>query len=68
VGKKFSINRRKDRLLSGKGATIVTGLRLNSGQLSIGRKKKKELRAAIHNCLRSNNEIELNRINGNLAY
>lgn len=43
----FSINSKKTRFMSGAKKIEVTGVVLNSGKLSIGRDKKKNLRAAL---------------------
>lgn len=52
----FKVKRSKTRIMSGKGAKIITGLRINKGKPSIGRVRKKELRAAIHNLIVKKNE------------
>ena len=64
----FAIHKKKSRLMSGKYPLLVTGLRLNSGKVSIGRRRKKLLRAQIHNWLVNGNCAEENQIKGNLAY
>jgi retron-type reverse transcriptase len=64
----FQINKRKNRLMSGRGAKIVTGLRLNSSQPSIGNRRKKLLRAKIYDWLVYDNCIEIEYIYGSLAF
>jgi hypothetical protein len=64
----FQINRRKSRLMSGRGAKIVTGLRLNSGKPSIGKRRKKLLRAKIYDCLVHGSHADLEYIHGSLAF
>ncbi len=63
----FTINDKKSRLMSGKQATIVTGIRLNSKRLSIGNKRKKDLRAKLFDIfIRNNIQIE-NSVLGGIA-
>jgi retron-type reverse transcriptase len=64
----FRINKHKNRLMSGKGAKIVTGLRLNSGKPSIGNRRKKMLRARIYNWLIYDNHDGIEYIYGSLAF
>jgi retron-type reverse transcriptase len=64
----FQINERKNRLMGGKRAKIVTGLRLNAGKPSIGHKRKKLLRAKIYDWLIYDNYAELEYIYGSLAF
>jgi retron-type reverse transcriptase len=64
----FQINERKNRIMSGRGAKIVTGLRLNAGKPSIGHKRKKLLRAKIYDWLIYDNHAELEYIYGSLAF
>jgi retron-type reverse transcriptase len=64
----FQINQRKNRLMGGKGANIVTGLRINAGKPSIGNKRKKLLRAKIYEWLVYGNHAEVGYIHGSLAF
>lgn len=64
----FKINETKSRLMSGQKANIVTGLRLNSNKLSIGNKKKKLLRAKLHDYIINNNTTDENKLLGDLAF
>jgi hypothetical protein len=68
VSRGFQINKRKNRLMSGKGAKIVTGLRLNSGKPSIGNRRKKLLRAKIYGWVVYNHYTEIEYIHGSLAF
>jgi retron-type reverse transcriptase len=64
----FQINERKNRLMGGRGAQIVTGLRLNAGKPSIGKRRKKSLRAKIHHWLVYGSQAEAAYIHGALAF
>jgi retron-type reverse transcriptase len=64
----FQINGRKNRLMSGRGAKMVTGLRLNAGKPSIGNRRKKLLRAKIYHWLVYGNHAEAAYIHGSLAF
>jgi hypothetical protein len=64
----FQINGRKNRLMGGKGAKIVTGLRLNAGKPSIGNRRKKLLRAKIYGWLVYDNHAEFAYIHGSPAF
>jgi hypothetical protein len=64
----FRINQYKNRLMGGKGANIVTGLRLNAGKPSIGNGRKKLLRAKIYGWLVHDNHAEIEYIRGSLAF
>jgi RNA-directed DNA polymerase len=46
---RFTINNKKTRFLTGKNRMLVTGIILNSGKLTTGRKRKRNLRAAFFN-------------------
>jgi len=54
---KYKVKHSKTRIMSGKGAKIITGLRINQSIPSIGRIRKKQLRAAIHNLIIKKNDI-----------
>lgn len=64
----FQINQRKSRLMGGKDANIVTGLRINAGKPSIGNRRKKLLRAKIYDWLVYDNHAEIEYIHGSLAF
>ncbi len=49
----YKINPDKTRFMSGKGPMIVTGITVNNRQLSIGKKRKKILRAQLNNYIRN---------------
>lgn len=69
IGKSpFTINREKSRLMSGQGATIVTGIRLNSERLSIGNKRKKILRAKLFDLFINDNIKLESSILGEIAF
>ena len=48
----YEINTDKSRFMSGKGPMIVTGIIVNNRKLSIGKKRKKILRAQLNNYIR----------------
>jgi len=65
----FRINERKTKILSGKGPTIITGLRIvDKKYLSIGNEKKRLLRAEIYNYYKKGAVDNKNRIVGMLSY
>ncbi len=64
----LKIKKKKTRFMSGKGPQIVTGLRINNGLLSIGRKKKKLLRAQIHNIIKNKSTENVNFTKGMLNF
>jgi hypothetical protein len=64
----FTINEKKSRLMSGRGATIVTGIRLNSKRLSIGNKRKKYLRAKLFDIFINENIKIENSVLGEIAF
>jgi hypothetical protein len=54
--------------MSGQGATIVTGIRLNSERLSIGNKRKKILRAKLFDLFINDNTKLESSILGEIAF
>jgi len=65
----FEINNEKTQFFGGKGPTRVTGVNLNPGYLSIGRRRKRELRASLHNLIVKENEhVDINRTLGMLSF
>ena len=64
----FNINETKSRLMSGQKANIVTGIRLNSNKLSIGNRKKKLLRAKLHDYIINENTTDESKLLGDLAF
>jgi len=64
----FNLNKPKTRFLTGKGRKIVTGIILNSGRMTIGRKRKRNIRAMMHNLIVKKSFIQNNKIAGNLAF
>ncbi len=66
---KFSVNKRKTRYLTGKNRIQVTGLILNSGRLTIGRNRKRLLRAKLYSYFSSKNKtIDKKVLLGELAF
>ncbi len=45
----FRLNNGKTKIMTPCRAMVIGGLRVNSGHATVGRKRKRELRAAIHN-------------------
>ncbi len=65
----YRINKKKRRFMSGKKVKLVTGLTLNSGYPSIGRIRKRMLRAALYNSFSKHDpKINMNWIRGMLAF
>jgi len=65
----FNVNERKTRIYSGKDRKVVTGVILNSGRLTTGRKRKRILRAALHNLIVKKKEVmPINKMLGNYAF
>jgi len=67
AGYKMNIN--KTRYCSGKNRMLVTGLRLNSGNLTTGRERKRTIRAALYNHIIKNDEtVNVNHVLGQIAF
>jgi RNA-directed DNA polymerase len=67
--KGYKINNDKTRFMSGKKRIVVTGIILNSNKLSIGRRKKKNIRAALHNyIIKKSKKVKINSLLGDLAF
>lgn len=64
----YIINTNKTRILSGRSRIRITGINVNNNKLSIGRKKKQELRAAFHHMIIKKNDVNENRIMGALTF
>lgn len=65
----FTVQKRKTRFCVPGSRLHVTGLRLNDNKLSIGRNKKRYLRALIHNyIMKSNKKTNKNEILGLLSF
>jgi len=64
----FHTNSDKTRLMSGQGPLRVTGLNLNNEQVSIGRDKKRQLRAELHSYFVKGDHTRENEIFGMLSY
>jgi RNA-directed DNA polymerase len=67
---KLTVNADKTTFVTAKHRRIVTGVTLaNDGNLSLGREKKRLLSAAVHHAVQGKlNEVELLRLNGDLAF
>ena len=65
----FKINNVKTQFFSGKGPKRVTGVNLNPGYLSIGRRRKRELRASLHNLIiKESEQVNINKTLGMLSF
>jgi len=65
----YKINVKKTRYCSGKNRMLVTGLRLNSGNLTTGRERKRTIRAALYNYIIKNDEtVNVNHVLGQIAF
>lgn len=64
----FNLNGDKTRYLSPNNRMDITGLRINNGILSIGRNRKRRLRALLHHYVIKENEVNLNKILGYLSF
>jgi len=65
----FELNKKKTRFFSGRGRMLITGLLLNSGQLTIGRDRKRKIRAALYNYIVKKDEsVNINKLAGMLAF
>jgi len=65
----FRINKKKTRLLTGKNRMLVTGLLLNSGKLTAGRARKRQIRAGLHNYVfKRDQKVNLKKLLGTLAF
>ena len=65
----FNLNESKTRYLTGKGRMVVTGVLLNSGRMTIGRKRKREIRAMMYNqIVRRDSSVNINKMTGKLAF
>jgi len=65
----FQLNKKKTRFFSGKGRMLVTGILLNSGQLTIGRDRKRKIRAALYNhIVKKDESVNINKLAGMLAF
>lgn len=65
----FEINNNKTQFFGGKGPIRVTGVNLNPGYLSIGRRRKRELRASIHNLIiKESKDVDINKTLGMLSF
>jgi len=65
----FNLNKKKTRYYSEKGRMLVTGLLLNTGNLTIGRGKKRILRSMIYNYfVKKDKDININKIIGHLSF
>lgn len=64
----FTLNKKKERMLTGAGKMVVTGLRLNSGKLTIGRDRKRLYRAMLHRLLIKEEAINEKGLIGHLSF
>lgn len=65
----FSLNEKKTRLYSGENRMVVTGIIINSGKLSIGKRLKKYLRAEIYSLIiLKSTDVDVNKLLGYLSY
>lgn len=65
----FALNDDKTRFMSGKHKIVVTGLYLNSGRITVGRERKRIVRAALHSYyVKKDSNINLNEIYGMISF
>lgn len=65
----FQLNPSKTRIMSGKQRICITGLSINRGSPSIGREKKKKIRAAIFNLFfKEDKSVSREKLFGTLSY
>ena len=65
----YALNPRKTRYYSGKQKMVVTGLLLNSGQITTGRDRKRRIRAALYNYIARNDDaVEIEKVLGIVAF
>jgi RNA-directed DNA polymerase len=65
----YVLNNEKTRYLSGKGKMVVTGITLNSGRMTTGRRRKRKIRAALYNhIIKKDKAVKMNEILGTVAF
>ena len=65
----FSLNFKKTRLYTGKNRMSVTGLAMNSGRPSLGKRRKREIKAKLfYRLVKDDKSITNEQINGYLSY
>lgn len=65
----YDLNDSKTRYYSGKGRMLVTGLILNSGRMTIGRRRKRNIRATLLNYFVNNDDsVNINKLFGSIAF
>lgn len=65
----FKLNSKKSRLNFKGKRMMITGLVLNSGKITVGRKFKRDVRGMIHNYfIKNNKNINLNEMLGKIAF
>ena len=65
----FYLNSTKTRYLTGKGRKVVTGIILNSGRMTIGRKRKREIRAMLYNnIIKKDSSVDISKMIGKIAF
>lgn len=65
----FELNEDKTRLMTGKYKKIVTGLYLNSGNITVGRFRKRYVRSALYNYyIKKDTNINMNEIYGMISF
>lgn len=65
----FQLNEHKTRFMTGKNRKIVTGLILNSGKLTVGKLRKRFIRAALFNyIIKKDKSVNVNEIYGLIAF
>ncbi len=64
----FTINKNKTRYLSGKGKLEITGVIINSGRPTVGKRLKKYVRSELFQHIINGKEIEKNKIAGYISF
>lgn len=65
----FKLNDDKTRFMSGKHKKMVTGLFLNEDRLTVGRRRKRNVRAALHNFIVKNDtDVNINEVYGMISF
>ncbi len=65
----FELNIKKTRIMKGRNRKLVTGIILNSGRMTTGRKRKKDVRAMIFNYIAKKDEsINIKKLMGTINF
>lgn len=68
IAQRFELNNNKERMLSEGGKMMITGIRLNSKRLTIGRERKRMMRAMLHHLIIKDEKINENSLIGYMSF